>query len=654
MTTSGNPILDKNLECIKKYNPKLVQDLLNLPCLTNNIELTETDLKEPNLRYNLLPLHSQAGAEVEAKQIFGETANTPAAFHVVFGIGLGYLFKECCEQSKGKVFLYEPNLEILRVTFELVDFSKELSQGNIFVTSDLDTFSVLCPKHYPYKAKPSFLTLNSYKTFLYPKEFNEIIERLVLILKTCNINFNNSKKRDKMSSDMMLKNIPYMLNAPPLGEFKNIYKGKTALVISAGPSLDTNIETIKKNRDKVIIFCVGTAFKALMKHGIIPDFVNIIENEDCSGQLKGFDLSEVRLISDTYTNNAVYQLKVKQNILFPSINNTGYYWGQLTGTDISQYVMKGSVSYQAIESAKMIGCTKIILVGQDLAYLDNKCYSSGSSYSDLICKVNPETNEQEFEIKDKKKFIESFAEITDDMTQEHIDEFIEGRIERLRKVSSVIRGIKGDMLPTHIGYATFVEHFVSFAYENKDLDLINTSLVGAQINGFKNVPLEEALKDANVIGKIRLSTKFEYDKKEVLIRLKSTADNLKNILLKFQDAKKYLRDYKREIDRKKMISHDAFKNFKKLLTLYDEINLKDNGFLYKSISISESVEVMVETRESGQISAEKIETEKIKRIFEPLKNYYFDVEEKIITTLEELEKTIKITEESISSEFCAK
>ena len=68
MNTSGNPILDKNLECIGKYNPKLVQDILNLPCLTNSIELTETDLKEPNLNYNFLPLHSSTGAEIEANK----------------------------------------------------------------------------------------------------------------------------------------------------------------------------------------------------------------------------------------------------------------------------------------------------------------------------------------------------------------------------------------------------------------------------------------------------------------------------------------------------------------------------------------------------------------------------------------------------------
>ncbi len=54
----------------------------------------------------------------------------------------------------------------------------------------------------------------------------------------------------------------------------------------------------------------------------------------------------------------------------------------------------------------MLGFSKIVLVGQDLAYLDNKCYSSNSNASDLVMRVNPKTNAPEFVAKDREKFIE--------------------------------------------------------------------------------------------------------------------------------------------------------------------------------------------------------------------------------------------------------
>ena len=59
----NNPILEKNLGCIRRYNPKLAEDLLKISELKNNFELVETQFKEPNLVYNGLHLHSQEGAE---------------------------------------------------------------------------------------------------------------------------------------------------------------------------------------------------------------------------------------------------------------------------------------------------------------------------------------------------------------------------------------------------------------------------------------------------------------------------------------------------------------------------------------------------------------------------------------------------------------
>ena len=641
METSGNPILDTNLECIKKYNPKLASDILNLPCLNSSVELIETDLKEPNLRYNFIPLHSQAGAEIEAKKIFADSKNTPSSMHIVFGIGLGHLFKECCDFSKGKVIVYEPNLDILRVTLELVDFSKELYQNNVFITSDLDFFNKLCEQNYVYKANCTLLALESYKTILYYKEIEDILRRLDLILKGCNVKFNTSKRFEKNASDMLLKNLPYILKTTPWGEFKDIYKGKTALIISAGPSLDANIETIKKNRDNVVIFCVGTAFKALMHNGITPDFVNIIENQECSGQLSGFDLSNINLITDTYTNNTLYQLKVKNNFLFPTVNNIGRYFTELTGILTTPYITKGTVSYAALESAKMAGFTKLILVGQDLAYLNNQCYGSNSAYSGLVFEINPETNKPEYVIKDKKDYFKTFGTRTPETTEEDIDNLVKKDIQTLSDATTFVTGINGNMLPTNNGYATFIEHFASFAYENKDLDLINTSMVGAQINGFKNIPLDKALEGATVIKKVDFMKQFEFDKQRVIAKLKDTSDFFINVLKKCKEAKESIHKYEREIKRSRSVTPESTKHFSRLLKLYDEINLDNKDFLYRSISFNERLEVQFESRESGK--------EKPERLFAVLKDFFVNVEEKITETLEGLNKARGIISESVDT-----
>ena len=60
-----------------------------------------------------------------------------------------------------------------------------------------------------------------------------------------------------------------------------------------------------------------------------------------------------------------------------------------------------------------------------------------------------------------------------------------------------VDGQNGEKLLTEIDYASFVHYYEQFAYDyaslSPDLELVNTSIGGAQINGFKNLSLESVL-----------------------------------------------------------------------------------------------------------------------------------------------------------------
>lgn len=644
--TSGNPILDKNLECIEKYNYQLKEKLLNLPYLTNKIDLIETKLKEPNLSYNDIPLHSQDGAELEAQRIFNSLDNTALSTHIVFGVGIGHLFKECCERSKGKVFLYEPNLEILRVTLELVDFSKELSQENVFIASEIEQFKKLYNQNYVYKANSNTLILPSYRKIIDFKEIDDTIKRFEIIVGSCKLNVKALMEKGQDAIKAVIKNISYTLDATPLNELKDIYLGKTALIVSAGPSLDLNIKTIKNNRDKIIIFCVGTAFKTLMNNGITPDFVNLIENIDCSGQLMGFDLSQINLISEPYTNNSIYLLNVKQNFLYPTQTYNGNtYWANLTDVDISEYIVKGNVSYSAIASAKMLGFSKLIVVGQDLAYVNNKCYSSNSPYSDVIIVINPETNKPELKVNDKEQFIKSFISTDANITKEQIENITETKLNGLAKGFCSVKGINGEMLPTNIDYAVYIEFFTEFAYNNPSLELINTSMIGAQINGFKNIPLEEALEDLPTIKKIELPKILKYDKNKIIKKLQEDMDKLTNILNEFSKTEEYLFNFEEEFKKEETLTAKAGECFKFLLSLYDKISNENQNFLlYKIISFNEDIEI-----QSALKTINNLNEDGLKDFYGLLKNYYINVAEKITSVLKEITNQQKIIKNSTDS-----
>lgn len=644
--TSGNPILDKNLDCIARYNPTLKQELLALPGLNHSIKLVETNLKEPNLTYDGLIMHAQDGAELEAKNAFNQIKNTQLSMHIVFGLGIGHLFKEFCIHSKGKVFLYEPNLEILRVTLELVDFSKELSQNNVFVFSNFQTLKEVFGLQYQYNAEVTFTVLGSYKR-IYADSLNDILGQINTIVGLCLVDYNTIKQEGVHSMSMVLENLPYTLEGTPLYEFKDVYKGKTALIVSAGPTLDSCIETIKKNRDKVVIFCVGTAFKALANNGIRPDFLNLIEIHDCSEQVKGYDLSDINFILEPYTNNVFQKLKVKNKLLFPTNRaHSNNYWAYITGVDISPYIAKGTVSYSALYSAKILGCSKIILVGQDLAYLDNKCYSSASAYSELSFVVNPETGRTEFQVKDYDKYIQSLMSIGQEEVQPWHKEYVDQKIRSMNEQLIMVKGISGGMVPTQGGYATFIEHFKEFAYYNKDLKLINTSMLGAQIDGFENIPIEKALEDENIIEKPDLVNNFKYDKDKILNNLEKDENILKEVISNFAKAKEYIFKYDRELQRRKVITNEANKYFKNLLSLYERITdaYYNTNIMYQMLAFNEHIEIQYVIK-----GTEKVDTDRIKLVYSLLKIYYAEVEKKVNSIIDCIERQKRIISEGVSA-----
>ena len=83
----------------------------------------------------------------------------------------------------------------------------------------------------------------------------------------------------KNQKEIFLRNIEANLKhhrrGHVLGVLSNFLKGKNipVLIVAAGPSLDNQIEHLKMFKGHAIILVVDIAFKAAMKHGLVPDFV---------------------------------------------------------------------------------------------------------------------------------------------------------------------------------------------------------------------------------------------------------------------------------------------------------------------------------------------------------------------------------------------
>ena len=599
----NNNVFEKNINALKEKNPRLAELILKY-VLTDVPQLVKEN-NFYNFTYKSKFLHNPINPLGEASEIFAMAENTPVAIHLIYGLGLGYLFQVTSAKSIGTVILYEPDLNILRTAFTLVDFSEDIKKSNVYLTND---FSEACEYIYQksnMQNTPLLLSTSAYRE-LNEDQFNNMVSELQQTIGRFSLDLKYTKEKFYGLIQKTINNIPKLVNEVPIGEFKDYYKGKTAVVVSAGPTLDRNVETLKKYRDNFILITVGTAMKTLSANEITPDFLCIIEANDCSRQIAGLDLSEINFITEPYAHPNLRNFKYKNTYLHTSQNlPTNELWRDISGTDISEYYSKGTVSYTALNVARIFGCSKIVLVGQDLAYIEGQCYSKDSAYKDLVCKFNEETNKWEITAKDFENFCLSLGNYDDPEIRKQ--KALE-RIHALNSALHYVKGINGDMIPTESVYSAFIQPLHEYTQLYPDRKYINTSLVGAQIDGFENMPLEDALKDSEKIENRELHTDFKYDVKNIKDNLFKIKESLAPAKLIIDEIRKIAKNINNDIKRYRNITQEILKSFKKLVTGYTALSYDfgEKNKLFDFIMTAERINIDYEMKMTREFTLESV------------------------------------------------
>ena len=616
-----NNIFQKNIAALSQKNKLLSEKLAGY--IPSDLPELIQETSGYNLKYRGKFIHNPLNPLGEAQEIFGMATNEPVAIHVIYGIGLGYLFQVASANSKGTVILYEPDLNILWTAFTLVDFSSDILKNNVFITNTLeDTYDEIYKKS-GVQNTPQLLSLTSAREYD-KKAFDEIVRKLQEIVGIYSMDLKYTREKFYPSIQMLIQNLPNLLKEKPLARFKDSLKGKTAVVVSAGPTLDKNIAVLKKYREKYVLFTVGTAVKTLYKNGIKPDFLCIIETYNSSKQVEGLDLSEVYFITEPYANPELRNFKYREIFSHISANSPiNKLWSEICGENIEEYWSKGTVSYTALNSARILGCSKIILTGQDLAYLDGQCYSKDSAYKDLVCQFNSEKDNWEIVAKDFEAFASAIS-ASPNIEERH--DTANRRLERLNNSLYKVKGISGQMIPTESVYAAFVKPLSEFTEHFNDREYINTSLEGAQIDGFKNISLEDALKDTENTGNIKIEADFNYNAGIIRENLIKTQNSLNEAVIQIESGKSRIKNLINNLKRKRLVDEEILKDLKKVSLIYLFLSgeFSDKNKLFDIITASNKIELDYEMKMMTDFKYESVS-----RICEKLSNYLTDAEAKV-------------------------
>ena len=462
-------MFNKNISALKIYNPQLAKKLEEYPLEKAQKQVSAHKAASGDfiIAYNNIALDDMQNPIEKAKNIW--TQMTHFEFEkndiaVIFGLGLGYLFKRAYVSASSRILLYEPSLDVLRFVFEYVDLSEQLLDSRVCLCNTEDDCANFLSVKYIVNDRIEVVFSPVYAN-LYPDLLTSFTKRIVTVCESKNVDMATIKVHSKSWLENDLKNLSDMKQGRAIGLLKNAFAGKTALIVGAGPSLKKDIELIKANRSKFVIFAVNKIFDFLIENGIMPDFFVVSDSSYVWMCVKSPNevFKQTNLLITTKGDYEFSKKNFKKKVYYFLKNDEFFKELALMYPEvITLGETEGSVVSQALYGAVEMGFSNIVFSGFDLAIKPDEAYA------------------QDIKIQN----------IHDDIIK------VGDEIKRLCSVKS----FDGKIIETRSDYKLFISQFESAFDKIKNVSFYNTTDFGAYIKGMIYLSLSE------IIAKLELTS----------------------------------------------------------------------------------------------------------------------------------------------------
>lgn len=371
---------DKNMNSLKEYDFGLYK-LLNNENLIEGKNALLSDKLTLSLAINGQPtaqtfvngqsfyLHSSVNPEIEARFLVDSLKMTED--YIVFGMGLGYHVLELLNRYRSaRVHIFESNIYLLYMAFTYIDWTTYIANGRMRVVYNDDLKQLVSELSGRFAEMKNAELLVHYPAIkmIEDAQTRQLLEDFFVT---------TSSMREQ--GGLLDSNFEVIskLNLPECGELKDIFKDKAVVIVGAGPSVDSQLDRLRKYRDKITVFATGHITRRLVNEGIIPDAVIITDPQPLMyKQIDGVNLKGIPMILLStasasvidYYNGSIY-------VAYQS----GYELAEIKAKEIGATLFEtgGSVTTTALDIALRFGAGKIIFVGVDLAYTGGYSHASG-------------------------------------------------------------------------------------------------------------------------------------------------------------------------------------------------------------------------------------------------------------------------------------
>lgn len=427
---------------------------------------------------------------------------------IVFGFGNGMFIQALLDKiSKNNIIIvYEPSAQLFREVLENIELEELLNNRQLFIVVESineQKFKEIIEGVVDVSnfGNQNCLVLPRY-TEIFAETYDKFIKKIKAIEENIYVAQLTKMYLSKQAMNNSIKNVRYIMESKSLSNAREtLPSNMNAILVSAGPSLMSEIENLKKAKGKALIVAVDRILDLLLDHGIVPDILASVDPVKETPKSKKLEEVDMTLLTLPTCNPELYR-KHKGNKLV--CNNGSLYHSICVALKENESIVPtgGSVATFAFGALIGMGIKRIILVGQDLAFQNGKSHAGNSQEEDpWNLKIEAE-------------------------------------------------GVDGELVTTRQDWRMFADDFEGMIADHPDIECIDTKKTGLKIKGTKLMGMKEVLE--------------KYCQKEVPVQkwlgdIKAVfpEKNRKKVLDLFQD-------YIDELDKIKEISKEGMKLCDKL------------------------------------------------------------------------------------------
>ncbi|MFL0269666.1 motility associated factor glycosyltransferase family protein [Candidatus Clostridium radicumherbarum] len=302
---------------------------------------------------------------------------------LVFGFGAGeHIFKLLDEVGENnKILIIEPDKKVINIIKKSGYFDEILKDKRVLL-SELNISIIEILSSFIDEININNIKLMVFANYdkIYLNEFKEFYKKLNDFLLTNIINMNTNISFSEQFFKCFIRNLKHVFYSVFINDFKDQFKNIPAVVVSAGPSLEKNVELLKDAQKQFIIITGIRTVSTLNAKGINPDFVCVVDPSEKMYQVSKKSLNcKSTLVFCECTNYKIVEEYEGKKIFFQEGVNLQKVTREILDAKVDSLWAGGSVAHTCTALARYMGCNPIIFIGQDFAYTNDKYHADSAS-----------------------------------------------------------------------------------------------------------------------------------------------------------------------------------------------------------------------------------------------------------------------------------